>query len=1005
MINIHSYNYKSGFSHYCNLVLLFKKLLIYLLLVIPSAGFSQTPLTQLVNPFIGTGGHGHTFPGATLPFGMVQLSPDTRIDGSWDGCGGYHYSDSVIYGFTHTHLSGTGISDYGDILLMPTTGTPVLVPIKEGSYKKGYASHFSHKRESASPGFYAVHLDDDGIDVSLTTSGRVGMHQYSFPASEQSNIILDLAHRDEVIASSIQVIDARHVQGMRRSKGWAPNQVVYFAIEFSKQFNSYGISLNDSLLHSSLLNPANDHNGKNIKAFFQFNTSENESIIAKVGISAVSMQGARNNLLNEIPDWNFEEVRINAEATWNYYLSKIEVKGGTANQQTIFYTALYHSLIAPNLYSDADGSYLGRDGQIHAARHPYYTVFSLWDTYRALHPLLTIITPKQNTDFIKTMLLQFEQGGRLPVWELSANETDCMIGYHSVSVIADAAAKGLKGFDYRKALDAMQYSAGLSIYGLAPYREKGYISMEDEGESVSKTLEYAYDDWCIAQLALRLNDSAAFSSFIQRAQSWKNLFDPATGFLRPKKNGSFLTPFDPYEVNFNYTEANSWQYRFAVQQDIEGLKQMLGGTKNFEAAIDSLFTTSSKINGREQPDITGMIGQYAHGNEPSHHMAYLYNYAGNPAKTQAMVHKIMEQMYHNAPDGLSGNEDCGQMSAWYVFSAMGFYPVTPGTPYYAIGTPLFDTVRIHLDNQKTFTIVSKHAKPGDIYIQSMKLNGTNTDTFYISQEMILKGSTVSFEMGSSPATFAGRITAPPSAITQSLIAVVPAIEPGNATFRTSATLSIKSPEKGSKIYYTLDNSTPTQKSKPFLKPFTIKENTVVKAIAVNKQGVTSKAVTSMFQLVAHNSSVTYLTRYNDQYIGGGDLTLIDGQQGGVNFKNGYWQGWWGMDMEVLIDLQKTTAVTSVSAGFLQDQKSWILMPKLVNIEGSDDGKNYYPITSVVNDVPYTEEAPVSKQFSASFPRVELRYVKIKAVNAGKLQAGHPGAGGDSWIFCDEITVR
>ena len=336
MINLHAYNYKSGPRSCYKPAHLFKKLMICLMLTIPSGLNAQTSLTQLVNPFIGTGGHGHTFPGATLPFGMVQLSPDTRIDGSWDGCSGYHYSDSVIYGFSHTHLSGTGISDYGDILLMPTTGTPVLVPIKEGSYKNGYASHFSHTRESASPGYYAVHLDDDGIDVALTTAGRVGMHQYSYPASAQSNIILDLAHRDEVIASSIQVIDARHVQGMRRSKGWAPNQVVYFAIEFSKQFNSYGISLNDSLLNSSLLNPANEHTGKNVKAYFQFNTSEHESIIAKVGISAVSMQGARNNLLNEIPDWNFEEVRINAEATWNYYLNKIEVKGGTANQQTIF---------------------------------------------------------------------------------------------------------------------------------------------------------------------------------------------------------------------------------------------------------------------------------------------------------------------------------------------------------------------------------------------------------------------------------------------------------------------------------------------------------------------------------------------------------------------------------------------------------------------------------------------------------------------------------------------
>ncbi|MGB3076568.1 MAG: GH92 family glycosyl hydrolase, partial [Chitinophagales bacterium] len=632
----------------------------------PHISAAQSSLTQFVNPFIGTGGHGHTFPGATIPFGMIQLSPDTRIDDSWDGCGGYHYSDSVIYGFTHTHLSGTGVSDYGDILLMPTLGEPVLTPMKNGNFKDGYASHFSHAQEAAAPGYYAVHLDDNNIDVELTTASRVGMHKYTFPKSEQSNIILDLAHRDEVIESSVTIIDGRHVQGMRRSRGWAANQVVYFAIEFSKQFNTYGISVNGVMAPAEQLSNSNEQAGKNIQAFFQFNTSNGEAILAKVALSAVSMEGARNNLERELPTWDFEEVHINADATWNYRLNKIEVKGGTATQKKIFYTALYHCMIAPNAYNDVDKNYRGRDGQVHNTRSTYYTVFSLWDTYRALHPLLTILAPKETGDFIQTMLLQFEQGGSLPVWELSSNETNCMIGYHAVSVIADAAAKGIKGFDYKKALDAMKASAGSNKFGLSSYRENGCISVSDEGESVSKTLEYAYDDWCIAQMALKMNDTATYKTFIQRAQFWKNLFDPETGFMRPKKNGNFISPFDPYEVNFNYTEANAWQYRFAVQQDIEGLKKMSGGAQKMEAALDSLFSTTSKTSGREQSDISGLIGQYAHGNEPSHHMAYLYDYTGNPGKTQSLISEIINNMYHDSPDGLIGNEDCGQMSAWYV---------------------------------------------------------------------------------------------------------------------------------------------------------------------------------------------------------------------------------------------------------------------------------------------------------------------------------------------------
>ncbi len=516
--------------------------LIISLFILPSLFFlskvdAQNDFTKYVNPFIGAGGHGHTFPGAVMPFGMVQLSPDTRVDGSWDGCSGYHYSDSIIYGFSHTHLSGTGCSDYGDILLMPTVGQPILQSLVNAGYKQGYASHFSHKNENASAGNYSVHLDDDNIDCEFTVTPRVGFHKYIFPETQEANIILDLTHRDKVLDSYVKIIDSRHIEGYRRSKAWADNQVVYFYAEFSKQMETSGIAVNDSLHQNS-----KEAQGKNVKAFFQFHTGKGEPIYVKVAISQTSMEGAQNNM-RECLTWDFEGVKSDAAAAWNYQLNKIEVSGPSDSgllrrkdeeEKTVFYTALYHCMIHPSLANDVDGKYLGRDFKVHQLEpgHDYYTVFSLWDTYRALHPLLTIIDQKRTADFINTFLLEYQQGGRLPVWELSSNETDCMIGYHSVSVIADAAMKGIK-FDYKLALEAMEHSAELDDRGLKAYREKGYISMEDEGESVSQTLEYSYDDWCISQMAKLVGDSSAHREFTERGQYWKNIFDWKRGFMRP----------------------------------------------------------------------------------------------------------------------------------------------------------------------------------------------------------------------------------------------------------------------------------------------------------------------------------------------------------------------------------------------------------------------------------------------------------------------------------------
>ena len=538
-------------------------------LLISTFSYSQN-FQQHVNPFIGTGGHGHTFPGATTPFGMVQLSPDTRTDGSWDGCSGYHYSDNVIYGFSHTHLNGTGVSDFGDIMLMPTMGEPSFD-------NKVYSSKFSHNNEKASAGFYSVKLDKDNIDVRLTTSTRVGFHEYTFNESGQANIILDLNHRDKLLEGEVRIIDEKTIEVLRRSEAWAQNQYVYARIEFNVPLKVSRMNKSDSTKH--------EISGMS----FSKQVKKGEKILVKVSLSPTSHEGAKRNM-SEIKHWDFEKTKKEAEQLWNDELSKIEVTSDDKDKLAIFYTALYHTMMQPNIAQDLDGKYRGRDNKIHTAEgFDYYTVFSLWDTFRAAHPLYTLIDKKRTADFINTFLKQDEQGGRLPVWELASNETDCMIGYHSVSVMADAMVKGIKGFDYEKCFEAAKHSAMLDHLGLDAYKENGFISIDDEHESVSKTVEYAYDDWCIAQMAMILNKKEDYDYFMTRSQNWKNLFDWETGFIRPKKNGAWDKPFDPREVNNNYTEGNGWQYTFLVPQYIPGMIESFGGNEKFEAKPYAMF--------------------------------------------------------------------------------------------------------------------------------------------------------------------------------------------------------------------------------------------------------------------------------------------------------------------------------------------------------------------------------------------------------------------------------
>jgi predicted alpha-1,2-mannosidase len=968
-----------------------------------AAVFREAPgLAALVDPFIGTGGHGHTYPGATLPFGMVQLSPDTRLTG-WDGCSGYHYSDSVIYGFSHTHLSGTGASDYGDILFMPTTGPVILERGDTDDTSSGYASRFRHERETASPGLYGVLLDDYGILVELTATKRVGLHRYIYPASDSSNVIIDLTHRDRVIESGIRFVNDRELEGYRRSSAWAKDQRLYFVARFSKSFRSFGLSEGGELRRG-----ARDASGTEIKAFVSYGTESGEEVTVEVALSAVSCEGARRNLEAESPDGDFDRARCAAHDEWNRALGRIRIDGGTGEQRTVFYTALYHAMLAPNLFMDIDGAYLGRDLEVHTAEgFDYYTVFSLWDTYRAEHPLFTIIERDRTVDFIETFLAQYEQGGLLPVWELAANETYCMIGYHAVPVIADAYIKGIRDYDARAALEAMTASAMADHFGLDHYRELGYIPSEGEGESVSKTLEYAYDDWCIAQVAGDLGLEDDYLYFIQRAQSYRNIYDPSTGFMRARFNGGWYEPFDPYEVNFNYTEANAWQYTFYVPQDVEGLIDLMGGRESLDRRLDSLFAASMELTGRGQPDITGLIGQYAHGNEPSQHMAYLYSYTGRPWKTQERVREIMDGLYGAGPDGLCGNEDCGQMSAWYVLSALGFYPVTPGSDIYVIGTPLFPRTEIDLGGGKSFVIEAGGVSSVDIYIRSAMLNGIPYTKSYLRHADIIRGGTLIFEMGPEPdmewGTGEGNL--PMSSIDDFPVLAVPYLSEGNRTFIDSTRVALGTADPDARIYFTLDGGEPGLDSHLYIEPFTLSEPATLRAIAFREGMPASSVMRARFDRIPHGRGISLLTRYSQMYTAGGDMALIDMLRGSDDFRTGAWQGYQGVDLEAVVDLGAERRIERIAMGFLQDQNSWIFMPAEVEFALSADGTSFEVVGVVRNDVPPDADGAIVKDFSREGMNREARYVRVRAKNIGICPDWHKGAGHKAWIFSDEIVIE
>ncbi|REE83538.1 putative alpha-1,2-mannosidase [Lutibacter oceani] len=735
---------------------------------------------KYVDPMIGTAKMGHTYPGVTVPFGSVQLSPDTdtipyAVDGHYNPdvykyCAGYQYDDKTIVGFSHTHFSGTGHSDLGDFLIMPTTGELKLNPGTATNPDSGYRSRFSHERETAEAGYYSVILDDYNIKAEMTATTRVGMHQYTFPKEETSHIILDLMagiynYDSKNIWTFVRVENDTLVTGYRQTNGWARTRKVYFAMSFNKPIQKYGRERHDKQPYGGFWRKfRQDENfpeiaGEQIKMYFDFDMKKDEKLQIKFAISPVSTNGALENMKKEVPHWNFEKVKQQAKNEWNKELNKIDIDTESVTEKTNFYTAMYHAFLGPTEYMDVNGNYMGIDRNVYnAEKFTNYTSFSLWDTYRALHPLFNILQPKRNQDMVQSMMAHYNQSVHtmLPVWSHYGNENWCMIGYHSVSVIADAIVKGNADFDKEKALEAMVNTANTRYYdGLQYYIDMGYVPEDKNGASVSKTLEYAYDDWAVAQAAKKLGNTAVFEEFMKRSENYKNVYDAETGFMRPKlSNGSFKKDFDELDTHGQgFIEGNSWNYSLYVPHEPNEMIELMGGKEKFSKRLDKLFSMElpdKYFENTEDISREGIIGNYVHGNEPSHHVAYLYNWTNTPYKSQDKIRMILKQKYQTGADGLSGNDDFGQMSAWYIFSSLGFYPVAPGSVDYALGSPSIHEAILNLDNGNTFKVMAKNQSDENVYVEKVELNGKELTKPFITHAEIMNGGELQFFMNSKP---------------------------------------------------------------------------------------------------------------------------------------------------------------------------------------------------------------------------------------------------------------
>ncbi len=919
-----------------------KRAFIILLAVVLFAACGEKTLTSYVNPFVGTDGHGHTFPGAIVPFGQIQPSPDTRLEG-WDGCSGYHYSDDTIYGFSHTHLSGTGCEDYGDVLLMPVDELQFReLKLWEPDMRDSYKRHFMHDNETAQAGYYKVTLDENGFPsttVELTADRRVAYHRYTYREEGYNVFVIDLKHRDVLLDGKISLTDDGLIVGHRHSSAWNPDQHLYFVICANVPFKEVRIS-SDSTQACVLL-------------------SRTKQVELQVAISGVDIQGAVNNL-NAAEYKDFDAARRGADSTWEAALGMLRVEGGTDEQKRCFYTALYHCMTSPYLWSDADGRYRGTDNQIHSVDpgREVYTVFSLWDTYRALHPLLTQIEPERTVDFVYTAMKNFEQGGELPMWELASHETHCMIGYHAVPMLLEAyiylaeADGTIAGYTPKQLLDAMVATSSRTEAHRA-YGKQGYLSSELDNESVSKTLEYAYDDWCIARMAEIAGDTATARIYWIRCQSWQNIID-SNGFAHPKRNGGWVTPFNPTEVNNHFTEANSWQYSTYVPHDIDAWVEHIGGKNQAIAFLDSLFEGHNAMSGRDQADVTGLIGMYAHGNEPSHHAAWLYALLGQPEKTEKYVHKILNELYTSKPDGLCGNEDCGQMSAWYVLASLGRYEVCPGSGIWVETKPIF-TCHFPLSTSRF---------PLSTFSDSLRI--TPCPIFDDWRQQVTDSRQVSLSL------------------------------PGYSDAEILYDKNMICPDCEDLFH-------------PYTEPIKVTGRDLgeyVVAKAKVKGRLMSQIVTQNYSRVQTDMKVTYLTQPAPQYTENGPEGMVDGVFGNSNYRIGGWQGWQG-DMVAVVELEKVKTVKHVGAHCLENMRSWIFFPKSVSVEYSLDGQIWKPYGEVKN----TQFAPVHDRQEESVVHcfavngsAQAKYLKITLHNYGILPSWHISAGQQAWIFVDELEI-
>ena len=972
------------------------------------------PLSRSVDPFIGTGGHGHTYPGATVPFGMVQLSPDTRLEG-WDGCGGFHITDDEVYGFSHTHLQGTGVSDYGDVLLMPTVGA-----MDTGSvWRERYKDRFVPGSQKAHAGYYRCALQRSEIEVELTASERVGFHRWSLAQRDTLQLVVDLDHRDELINYGMYPLDDSTLVGQRVSRNWAEAQHVYFAMRFNRPFEWL-----DQLAELETVEVnGNLEQELSFVPIFSLVFKDVESVEARVSLSFVDIDGAVRNLNQEAPNaTGFDVAKQAAEGRWDEALSRIEIDAHDAAERSVFYTAMYHSLTVPNLATDVDGRYRGTDLQVHSGslEAPRHTVFSLWDTFRATHPLLNVLEPGRTEVFIDNFIGMHEEGGKLPMWELASNYTGCMIGYHAVPVIADAWAKGLRGFDADAALEAMVAVATSDDLSKPVWDSLGYLPLEKESESVSKSLEYAFDDACIARMAADMGRRDIAQRFGQRAQGWRNLYRPASGFIQPRYGAAWREAFDPTEVTFEYTEANGWQYNFFVPHDVAGHMELMGGAESYAHMLDSMFNGPSRLSGRHQSDITGLIGQYAHGNEPSHHMAYLPSFVGYPERTQLLVDSICDALYTPEPDGLSGNEDCGQMSSWYVWSALGLYPVTPGSAQYILGTPRYDEVRWRLPNGRTLEISADRTSDEAVYVHGFSIDGKPVNRTYVTHEELMAGGVWQFDVRDEPVGIGGWGKSQDSWPVEEWVlgdgSFVPApfIDAPRSYAGDSLEVEIGCVDPQASVWVRVVEDRPAARAVdgsysgfvPSTGAVTVKGTQVVQLMA-ERDGQRSAVVSSRIARVNPAFSIDIGFPYANQYAAGGDRALIDGVRGeGDDFRTGDWQGYFGQDADVTVDLGAVYRVKGMSVGVLQDVKSWIWAPSEVKCSTSLDGVNYAEYGVQIPQASPTDYTPQTERLQFSGTQ-KARYLKLhlSQFNGGQIPEWHLGRLNPTWVFADEFDFE